>query len=203
MKDSPMHSIQEIIDNRNVADQFKGMSTDILIGEQEKLRCELVTVAINLTQDFNKSSVMRTHSSYAGSRFILLNKPNTQRIGHPEGGRKWDKRGAVGTHHYNTVEHYDIYRYEELFNELRADGYKIYAVDNIAEMNPESVYDVKFPLKTVLIMGEEQTGIPKEIIEAADSMVYIPQRGVSPRSLNVAVAHGILAYTWGSQHLKD
>lgn len=195
-----MHTIQEIIDNRNVVDQFKGLSDDIIRGEQESRRCELITVAINLTHDFNKSSALRTHSSYAGKRFILLNRPNDQLIGNPEGSKQWDKRGAVGTQNYNTVEHYDINRHAELFDELRAEGYTIYAVDNQPEFNPESIHETVFPEKTVLIMGEEQFGIPEEIIRASDRMVYIPQAGVSPRSLNVAVAHGIIAYTWMGQH---
>lgn len=198
------NTIAEIIaltpDGRNVVDQFKGMSDDIIRGEQEKRRIPLVTVAINMTHDFNKSTVLRTHSAVAGSRFVFLNRPNDQDINNPDGTRRWDKRGAVGTHNYNTVEHYVVTRYEELFAELRADGYTILAVDNIPGYDAKLVYDVELNPKTVFIMGEEKTGIPKEIIEAADGMVFLPMIGVSPRSYNVSVAHGMVTSEYMRQN---
>lgn len=187
-------------DNRNVTDQFKGMSDDIIRGEQEKRRIPLITIAINMTHDFNKSTVLRTHSAVAGNRFIFLNRFNDQHPDSIEGTKRWDKRGAVGTHNYNTIEHRVVHDYEALFAELRADGYTIMAVDNIPGYDAKLVYDVELPEKTVFIMGEEKTGIPQEIIEASDGMVFLPMIGVSPRSYNVSVAHGMVTSEYMRQH---
>lgn len=193
-------TINEIIDNRNVIDEFKGMDEDIIRGEQIKRRIPLVSIAINMTKDFNKATVMRTHSGVAGSHFYFLNRPNETRIGNPEGSKSYHRRGTVGTHNYNTVSHYDINRYEELFSELRNDGYTIVAVDNVPGYDAKIVYDVELPEKTAFIMGEEQTGIPKEIIDAADLMVFLPMLGVAPRSYNVSVAHGGVVFEYMRQN---
>lgn len=192
--------INTLMDNRNITDQFKGMTDDVIRGEQEKRRVPLKTIAINMTHDFNKGTVLRTHSGLAGNHFYFLNKPNNMLPGHPEGTKRWDKRGSVGTGHYNSVSHYDINRYQELFAELRAEGYTIIAVDNIPGYDAKLVYDVELPEKTCFIMGEEATGIPFEIIEAADSMVFLPMMGVSPRSYNVSVAHAGVSFEWARQH---
>lgn len=196
-------TIEQAIDPRNVIDQFKGMTDDVIAGEQIKRRIPLITVALNMSHDFNKSTVLRTHSGVAGSHFYFLNKPNDQMPGHPEGTKKWDKRGAVGTHNYNTVSHYDVNRYQELFDELRADGYTIVAVDYIPGYNAELVFDAELPERTCFVMGEEKLGIPKEIIDACDKMVFLPMLGVSPRSYNVSVAHGgvVFEYMRQNRHL--
>lgn len=193
-------TIEQALDKRNVIDQFKGMTDDIIRAEQEKRRIPLITIALNLSHDFNKSSVARTASAMAMSKFYFLNKPNDQLEGHPEGTKKWDKRGAVGVQNYNTYEHYDINRYKELFAKLRADGYTIYAVDNIPGYDAKIVYDVELPEKTVFVMGEEGLGIPEEIILETSGMVFLGQIGVSPRSYNVSVAHGMVCGEYMRQH---
>lgn len=199
-KPMTIDQINTLVDNRNITDQFKGMTDDVIRGEQEKRRIPLKTIAINMTHDFNKGTVLRTHSAIAGSHFYFLNKPNNMIVDHPEGTKRWDKRGAVGTQNYNTVSHYDITRYQELFDELRAEGYTIIAVDNIPGYDAKLIYDVELPEKACFIMGEEQTGIPIEIIQAADMMVFLSMIGVSPRSYNVSVAHGMAVGEYMRQH---
>jgi TrmH family RNA methyltransferase len=46
---------------------------------------------------------------------------------------------------------------------------------------------------TVLLMGNEQAGLPDELAEAADTRVRIPQQGLAD-SLNLAVATGIMLF---------
>lgn len=193
MSNGTAYTINEVLeDNRNVTDQFKGMDEDVIIGEQNSRRIPLITVLTNLTTDFNKATILRTHSGVAGKGIFFLNKPNNQQIGNPEGTKHYNRTGTVGTHRYNTVTHYDINRYRELFTQFRQDGYTIVAVDNVEGYDAKIVYDVDLPEKTVFILGEEKYGIPTEIIEEADVMVYLPMNGVSPRSYNVGVSHGMV-----------
>lgn len=187
-------------DTRNVIDSFKGMEEDIIRGEQEKRRTPMISIALNMTHDFNKGSVLRNHSAFVGGRFIFLNKPNDQIIGSPEGTKRWDKRGAVGVQNYNTIEHRSIEHWRELFDELREQGYRIYAVDNTSGYDPRPIYAVEMPEKSVFVYGEEGPGIPDEILKSCDEMIYIPQQGVTPRSVNVAVAAGIVMYEYMRQH---
>lgn len=191
------------VDTRNILDEFKGEPHDVIVQAHEARKTEIVAIAINMTHDFNKGTVLRTFAGFAGKSFYFLNKPNNYRKDNPEGTKKWDKRGAVGVTNYVNVNHMDIRRYKELFDELRQDGYTIYAVDNIASFNPKPYYNVNFPKKSVFVVGEEQTGIPLEIIEACDEMVYIPMRGVTPRSFNVATAYAIIHADYMRQNYPE
>lgn len=187
------------IDTRNILDDFKGQPHDDIVQAQKDRQTDAIAIAINMTHDFNKGTVLRTFAGFAGKAFYFLNKPNNMTDA-PEGTKKWDKRGAVGVQNYVDVDHYDIRRYKELFDKLRADGYTIYAVDNIDSFNPKPYYNVAFPKKSVFVVGEEQTGIPSEVIEACDDMVYIPMQGVTPRSMNVASAFAVLASDYMRQN---
>lgn len=194
--------IDPTTDTRNVIDLFKGMSEDIIAGEQDIRRTAMVSIALNLSQDFNKGSILRNHSAFTGGRFIFLNKPNNQDVNNVEGTKQWDRRGAVGVQNYAgaSISHRSYHLWQELFTELRAEGYRIYAVDNTEGFNPKPIYRTVMPEKSVFVYGEEGPGIPEEILANCDEMIYIPQQGVTPRSVNVAVAAGIVMYEYMRQH---
>lgn len=180
-------TIEEALDPRNIHDQFKGLADDALLEEFVKARTPLINVALNLSHDFNKGSILRLAVGAGVNRFYFLNKPNNM-IDTPEGTKRFDKRGTTGMHHYAEIRHYDINRYKELFDELRADGYTIIAVDNTPGYNPQLVYDVELPEKACFIYGEEKLGIPTEIIDEADLMIFLPMLAPGPRSYNVSSA---------------
>lgn len=181
-------TIEQALDPRNVHDQFKGMTDDALLAEFVKARNPMRIAFTNLTHDFNKASCLRLFVGLGADQFYFLNKPNNQLEGHPEGTKHWDKRGTVGMHSYSTISYYDINRYKELFDEMRADGYTIIAVDNTPGYDPQLVYDVKLPEKSFFIFGEERLGIPTELIDEADMMVFLPMLSPGPRSYNVSSA---------------
>lgn len=78
-----------------------------------------------------------------------------------------------------------------LLKKLKAEGYKIVAL----ELTPKSVSIYKwkptFPL--VLIVGNEKTGVTKNMLKYCDEEVELPMRG-KKNSLNVSVAAGIIMY---------
>lgn len=186
-------------DRRNVADEFKGMSDDFIRLELQKRRTQMVSIAMNLTHDFNKSACMRAHNAHAGKEFIFLNKPNDQLPDVVEGTKHWDKRGAVGTYNYESIRHLSVEHWKELFAELHADGYTIYAVDNTVGYDPKPIYDVVMPEKAAMVYGEEGLGLSDEMIKACDAMIYIPQFG-SVRSLNISQAAATVMYEYSRQH---
>lgn len=190
--------LDPLTDKRNVADEFKGMSVDAIRLEMQPRRTNLVNAAMNLSSDFNKSSVLRAANSFAAREFILINKVNDQDPSNPEGVKKFDKRGAVGMNHYETVRHTTDWK--SLFAEFRAEGYTIYAVDNnIAFAEPQAIYNTVFPSKTMFVYGEEGLGLSEEMLRASDAMVYIPQFGVV-RSLNISQAAAVCMYEYSRQH---
>lgn len=68
-------------------------------------------------------------------------------------------------------------------------GFKIFA----GTMEGVPVKNVDFQKKSILILGSEGKGIPKEIKEISDFLISIPLKG-SIKSLNVSTAGGILIY---------
>lgn len=186
-------------DPRNVSDEFKGMETSIIRMAMDKRRVPAVNVAMNLTHDFNKASVLRAHEAHAFKEFVLINKVNEQDPANPSGTKKFNKRGTVGTHLYANIRH--TTDWFTVLNDYRNEGYTIFAVDNIKSYNPKSIDEAVMPIKTVFVYGEEGLGLSDEVIQACDEMIYIPQFGV-PRSLNIAQAASICMYEYARQN-KD
>lgn len=86
----------------------------------------------------------------------------------------------------------------EALRYLRDSGLQIIAC---SEKTTSLPYDVDFTVPTVIIMGSEEDGISKELLDLADSGVRIPLLG-QVESLNVGVASSIVLYEVVRQRLK-
>jgi tRNA G18 (ribose-2'-O)-methylase SpoU len=186
-------------DYRNVIDEFKSFENDEIRAALDGRRGKMVTILQNLSHDFNKGTAIRNTNAFSGRKVIFLNPENRTHLGNPEGAKKYDTRGAVGTQHYEHIEHHVITDFQKVFDDLHAEGYTIFAVDNMPAYNPENIFEVAFPEKSAFVFGEEQLGLADDIIKATDRMIYLPQSG-SVRSLNVSVAHGIIMAFYTQQH---
>ncbi|MBN2683082.1 MAG: 23S rRNA (guanosine(2251)-2'-O)-methyltransferase RlmB [Bacteroidales bacterium] len=82
---------------------------------------------------------------------------------------------------------------------LKTSGLQILAADEKAE---KSYLESDFTIPTALIMGSEETGIQKENLKEADSVIRIPMNG-EIQSLNVSVATGILLFEGLNQRKKN
>ena len=187
-------------DYRNVTDFYKGKSDDEIRADLDQRRGEMISIMQNLSHDFNKASAVRNSNAFGMRKLIFLNPENPAIPDAPEGIKKWDRRGSLGTQNYEHIEHRRVTDYQAVFDQLHADGYTIYAVDNTPGYQPQSLYNVTFPAKSAFLFGEERLGLADDLIAAADAMIYIPQYG-SVRSINVDVAHGIIAAFDASQHM--
>lgn len=81
-----------------------------------------------------------------------------------------------------------------LLDRLRAAGHPVYAIEQ--SPTSTSLYDVvveKTAPTSVLVVGNEITGLLPEVLSRADVTIEIPMRG-QKESLNVAVAFGIVAF---------
>lgn len=191
--------LQNGIDYRNLGADFKGMTNEQIMQALDQRRGDMITVLQNLTHDFNKATAVRNHNAFSGREIVFLNPDNPMDSDNPEGAKKWNKTGAVGAQHYEHISHHRILDYQKLFDQWHEEGYTIYAVDNTPGYELHNVFQMKFPKKSVFLFGEEQIGLADELIQAADQMIYIPQTG-SVRSLNVSVAHGIIATLYTAQY---
>lgn len=172
----------------NVADQFLNMTAEQIKEAIEGGRNQLVNVCMNLTSDFNKSSVIRSSNAFLCRETILVGK------------RQFDRRGTCGLHHLEVVKHAESL--QEVVEYLHAEDYTIFAVDNGPLLKPVALYDVEFPERSAFVYGEEQRGLSSEEIALCDEAVFIPQRG-SARSLNIASAATAMMSEYTRQHRFD
>ena len=86
-----------------------------------------------------------------------------------------------------------------LLKKLKSQGYTIAAL----EQTPKSVniyeWELQFPL--VLIVGNEVTGVNKNLLKYCDSEIELDMKG-KKKSLNVSVAAGIAMYYISSKNNK-
>lgn len=167
---------------RNVIDRFKTWTHEQILADLETRRTELVSIAVNLTGDFNKAAIIRANNAFTGRKVIMTEH------------RRYNKVGTVGTHHYEHVQY--VQSTLDAIADLIAEGYTVHAVDNTPEFSPKPILSVDLPVKTAFVYGEEGLGLSTEVVAACNGCpVYIPQYG-SVRSINVsqAAAIGFLAY---------
>lgn len=78
-----------------------------------------------------------------------------------------------------------------LLKRLKKEGYYIVALEQTKNSGSIYRWKPKFPL--ALIMGNEKTGVTKNLLKYCDKSVHLPMRG-KKNSLNVSVAAGIAMY---------
>jgi 23S rRNA (guanosine2251-2'-O)-methyltransferase len=79
----------------------------------------------------------------------------------------------------------------KLIKGLKHEGWNIWALEKTEDSKP-LVGKLKTPKETILVVGNEITGVDPGILELADEIVHIPMRG-QKRSLNVAIAFAVAA----------
>lgn len=84
------------------------------------------------------------------------------------------------------------------FMELLPEGYKLVAIETSS--GSTDIYQTKLPSKMAILLGNEQHGIPEEIIKRCDSTVYIPMIGRC-KSMNVSQAFAVSIFEWLRQQL--
>ncbi|XP_050313876.1 probable methyltransferase TARBP1 isoform X2 [Anthonomus grandis grandis] len=86
----------------------------------------------------------------------------------------------------------------EYVGSLRSEGFYVIGAEQTAGSEPLNKF--QFPRKLALILGNEKTGIPADVIPLLDKCLEIPQFGQT-RSLNVHVAGATFIWEYAKQHL--
>jgi tRNA G18 (ribose-2'-O)-methylase SpoU len=170
-------------DRRNIIDHYKYWKIEAIRAELDTKRLPYALLLENYAYDFNLATTVRNANAFLAGAI------------HVCGRRKWDKRGDVGTRHYENISYHDASR--TVIEDYQQKGYQIVAIDNIEGAVSMNTYS--WPEKSLIIFGQESIGISPDALKAADDVVYIPQLG-SVRSLNVGVASGIAMFSYASQH---
>lgn len=140
---------------------------------------DLTLVLANIHDPHNVSAIYRSadafgvaelHLYYTDTPFPTLGRKSSA------SARKW-----VETLRHKTAD--------ELQVGLKHQGYQLLATSCSPTARPLNVYDFTRP--TAVIMGNEHSGVPEELLPLVDGELYIPMYGMI-QSFNVSVAAAII-----------
>ncbi|MBU4069476.1 MAG: hypothetical protein KJ646_00670 [Nanoarchaeota archaeon] len=139
----------------------------------------LAIAVMNLSNEANIGGLIRTANAADIKEVIIV------------GRKKWNKGAATGAH--SRIRIVKMRTSDEFVEYCRENNYNIVSVE-IGE-DSCNIFEYKYPKNTMLVVGNEGTGVPSKILNNSASRVYIPQYG-GIECLNVAVAGSIAIYDW-------
>ena len=94
--------------------------------------------------------------------------------------------------------HIDAHRtLPPVLKRLRDEGFQIVGLEQTT--NAHSIFEFAFPRRTILVVGNERTGLEEEVLELLDHAVEIPVYGL-PYAHNVATAAAMVLYEYCRQY---
>lgn len=160
-------------DSRNINDKYKGWMQDLIKRDLTSRALPYSVLMEAWNGDFNIGTLVRNANAFAVKEVYYIGK------------RKWDRRGAVGTYNYTDVIH--LASFDVLSS--KKTSYTFIGIDNVP--GAISLTDIDWPDNSLLLFGEEGTGLTKEALNLCECIVQIPMYG-SVRSLNCGTASGIV-----------
>lgn len=144
----------------------------------------LVLVLDNVRSGMNVGSVFRTADAFALEKIVLCGitavPPHREILKTALGSTEtvlWEQQEQTLT----------------AVAQLKAEGYRVYAVEQTSEKTWLQDFIPKSGDKYALVFGNEVDGVSDAVLHACDGAVEIPQFGTK-HSLNIAVAAGIVVW---------
>ena len=167
---------------RNVIDRYKSWSTESIKKDLQRNSNPFAVCMEHWQGDFNISTLMRNANAFNAREVFYFGK------------KRFDRRGAVGSHHYIHFAH--LQRGIPELLALKKD-YTIVGIENNVsnthKLNKFNWLSLEKP--PLMLFGEEGVGLTKEALKLTDYCIEIPQYG-SVRSLNVGTSSGIVMYDY-------
>src|ERR671913_398115 len=101
---------------RNVVDRYRYWTVDAIVADLDRRRHPFHVAIENWRHDLNIGTVVRTANAFLAEEVHIVGK------------RRWNRRGAMGTHRYQPVRHPP--GIAELVSWARAANLPLLAVDN-------------------------------------------------------------------------
>lgn len=143
---------------------------------------EIIVACAPMRSNVNISSVARTASACAVEKLVLTGNPTLI-----------SKIARDGAEELEISTHRSL---GPVLKKLRSDGYRLVGLEQTT--NSTSMHGYSFARRTVLVVGNERTGLTPEILEFLDDVVEIPVYGL-PHSFNAATAASMALYEYCRQ----
>jgi 23S rRNA (guanosine2251-2'-O)-methyltransferase len=159
--------------NRKSVDEFK---------EAEKM--PVVVVLDNIRSMHNVGSVFRTADAFLIHSIYLCGYT-------PQPPHRDIHKTALGA--TETVAWKYTATTMEAVHTLKAEGYRIFAIEQVQQSISLEQFDVYQQGPVAIVFGNEVSGVDQEVIKYCDGCIEIPQLGMK-HSLNISVAAGIVLW---------
>ena len=84
-----------------------------------------------------------------------------------------------------------------VLKKYQKNGFKVISLE--LTPNSKKITNFSFPVDSIIVSGNESSGVPEEVLELSDYVVEIPVHG-DPPCYNVAIATSIAIYEYMRQH---
>ncbi len=150
--------------------------------ESDKL--PVIVVLENIRSAYNVGSVFRTSDAFLIEAIYIIGysaKPPHKEI----------KKTALGAE--ETVDWKYFKTSAEAIDELRKQGYNVYAAEQAEGSYKLNAISIEPDEKIAVVFGNEVTGVEQSTIALCDGCIEIPQLGMK-HSLNIATAAGVILW---------
>lgn len=159
--------------NRLTPDEFKSSS-----------KLPLVVVLDNVRSLHNVGSVFRTGDAFLIEAVYLCGITSTP----PHAEIHKTALGAENTVNWTYFEDTRV-----AVNQLKRDGYTVFAIEQAFGSTFLTNLELDRPPKYAVILGNEVNGVQQSVVDLCDGCIEIPQFGTK-HSLNVSVTGGIVIW---------
>lgn len=159
--------------NRVDVDSFKSQA-----------KTPIVLVLDSVRSMHNVGSAFRTGDGFAIEKIFLCGITATP----PH--REIEKTALGAT---ESVDWAYVKETKDVVSQLKAEGYKVYAVEQAAQAVFLDQFELDAETKYALVFGNEVYGVDEEVMEVVDGCIEIPQFGTK-HSFNVSVTIGIVLW---------
>jgi len=138
----------------------------------------------NVIDTYNIGSLFRLSDAIAAEKLYICGDteyPPNSRI----------HKAAVGTEEWVPWE--KIEKTLDIVKKLKSDGVQIVAVEQDSRSIPYTLLSTKINFPIGIVIGNETTGVSKEVLDASDIIIELPMFGVN-KSLNVWGTAAVTAY---------
>ena len=150
--------------------------------KNKKRRTLPITVLLDdIRSPFNVGSILRNSEAFGVEKVVLCGiTPDP------------DKNKRVLKTAKNVNINFEYFRdSKKAISVLKSKKYKIYALDKT--LNSKDINNIKIEEPLVLILGNEEFGISKDLLDLSDGIIHINMLG-RKNSINVSVACGIALF---------
>ncbi len=153
-------------------------------------RKEIFLLLHNIRSVYNVGAIFRTADAVGVSKIFLsgYTPAPVDRFNNP---RKDFAKSALGSEHSVAWEY--VKSPGTLISRLKKEEIQIISLEQVN--NSVDYKKVKLTTKTLVIFGNEVTGVSASMLKESDVIAEIPMRG-KKESLNVSVSAGIVLFRW-------